>query len=53
MKQSAFGVFWTGEGIGVPWPGADFAIVAFALLFLAAGLASVSLIRRRRVAVLP
>jgi uncharacterized membrane protein len=33
--MSAFGVFWTGEGLGVAWPGADLAIVAFAVLFLA------------------
>jgi hypothetical protein len=31
---SAFGVFWIGEGLGVPWPGEDVAIVAFAALFL-------------------
>ena len=31
---SAFGVFWTGEGLGVAWPGADLAIVGFAALFL-------------------
>lgn len=43
---SAFGVFWTGEGLGVPWPGDDLSIVAFALLFLCVGLASVVLLRR-------
>jgi Ca2+/H+ antiporter, TMEM165/GDT1 family len=43
---SAFGVFWTGEGLGVAWPGADLAIVAFVALFLAVGLAAAALSRR-------
>jgi uncharacterized membrane protein len=43
---SAFGMFWTGEGLGVPWPGEDLAIVAFAAMFLAVGLLSVALVRR-------
>jgi uncharacterized membrane protein len=43
---SAFGVFWTGEGLGVAWPGADLAIVGFAALFLfVAALAAVALKR--------
>ncbi len=46
---SAFGLFWTGEGLGVPWPGADLAIVAFVALFLAAGLATIALARRPNV----
>src|SRR3979409_1325445 len=42
VMPSAFGIFWTGEGLGVEWPGADFAIMAFAALFLAiSGLAVV------------
>lgn len=49
---SAFGVFWIGEGLGVPWPGADLAIVAFAGLFLAVGLAGVGLAGRARKEVL-
>jgi Ca2+/H+ antiporter, TMEM165/GDT1 family len=44
---SAFGVYWTGEGLGVAWPGADLAIIAFAAMFLAIGLTSVMLARRR------
>ena len=46
VMLSAFGVFWTGEGLGVVWPGADLAIVAFAALFLAVGLAAPVLVRR-------
>ena len=50
VMLSAFGLFWTGEGLGVDWPGADLAILAFILLFLGAGLASVALLNRRAAA---
>ncbi len=53
VMLSAFGVFWTGEGLGVAWPGADLAIVAFAALFLAVGSAAVALARRSHAEVLP
>ena len=43
---SAFGVFWTGEGLGVDWPGHDLALPVFAVLFLATGLLAVALARR-------
>src|SRR6266853_4771345 len=46
VMLSAFGMFWTGEGLGVAWPGADLAIVAFAALFLALGLAAAAMLRR-------
>lgn len=45
VMLSAFGVFWTGEGLGVNWPGADLAIIAFVALFLVAGRAAVILAR--------
>jgi len=48
VMLSAFGVFWTGEGLGIAWPGADLAIVAFAMLFFATALAAIVLIRRSR-----
>jgi uncharacterized membrane protein len=38
VMLSSFGLFWTGEGLGVPWPGADLAILGFAALFLIAAL---------------
>jgi uncharacterized membrane protein len=43
---SAFGVFWTGEALGIAWPGADFAIIAFALVFLGAGCVTIVLAQR-------
>jgi uncharacterized membrane protein len=46
IMLSAFGVFWTGEGLGVAWPGADFAIVGFAAMFLVVSSAAVGLARR-------
>jgi len=46
VMLSAFGMFWTGEGLGLAWPGADLAIVAFAVLFLALGLAAAAMLRR-------
>jgi uncharacterized membrane protein len=48
VMLSAFGIFWTGEGLGVEWPGADLAIVVFAALFLAVSFAAVMLARRPR-----
>jgi Ca2+/H+ antiporter, TMEM165/GDT1 family len=46
VMLSAFGVFWTGEGLGVEWPGHDLAILAFAVVFLLVGLGSAELARR-------
>jgi Ca2+/H+ antiporter, TMEM165/GDT1 family len=46
VMLSAFGVFWTGEGLGVSWPGQDTALLLFAALFLAAGLIGSALARR-------
>jgi len=46
VMLSAFGVFWTSEGLGVAWPGADLAIIGFAALFvLVAALAAVAVRR--------
>lgn len=45
VMLSAFGVFWTGEGLGVEWPGADLALFVFAALFLGTGLLAASLAR--------
>jgi len=45
VMLSAFGVFWTGEGLGVDWPGADMALFVFAALFLGAGLLAAQIAR--------
>jgi uncharacterized membrane protein len=45
---AAFGTFWVGEGIGLPWPGADLAIVYLIATFLLLALALVALGRRMR-----
>ena len=49
VMLSAFGVFWTGEGLGIDWPGQDLALLVFVALFLGTGLATASLLRRRPV----
>jgi uncharacterized membrane protein len=46
VMLSAFGMFWTGEGLGVAWPGADLAIVAFAALFSVIALIAIVVVRR-------
>jgi uncharacterized membrane protein len=51
VMLSAFGVFWTSEGLGAPWPGADWALFGLAGAFLIVALALVALVRPRSVAV--
>lgn len=46
VMLSAFGVFWTGEGLGVDWPGADLMLFPLAALFLLAGLLLAGAARR-------
>ena len=45
---SAFGVFWSGEGLGVPWPGGDLALPGLAALFLLAALVAIAVLRQRQ-----
>lgn len=40
---SAFGIFWTGEGFGIEWPGHDLALLGIAGALLAAALIGVRL----------
>ena len=52
VMLSAFGVFWTGEGLGIAWPGQDLALPVFAGLFLGVGVGAASVLRRPAVEVL-
>ena len=47
VMLSAFGVFWTSEGIGAPWPGGDFALFGLAAAFALGALGLVALVRPR------
>jgi uncharacterized membrane protein len=40
-----FGVYWTGKGLGISWPGDDLAILLFAVIFLATGLSTIVALR--------
>jgi len=46
VMLSAFGVFWTGEGLGVAWPGADLFLLFLAALFLVVGILGAKVARR-------
>jgi uncharacterized membrane protein len=50
VMLSSFGLFWTGESLGVGWPGSDAAILAFMALFLAVALSLVALLKPRATA---
>jgi Ca2+/H+ antiporter, TMEM165/GDT1 family len=50
VMLSSFGLFWTGESLGVGWPGGDAAILAFIALFLAVALSLVALLKPRATA---
>lgn len=43
----SFGTFWVGEGMGLAWPGADWAIPALNAGFLAAAVAAIPLCKAR------
>ncbi len=53
VMLSSFGLFWTGEAFGVPWPGEDLAVVGFIVLFLVTGLGSVAMLRGGRAVAAP
>jgi Ca2+/H+ antiporter, TMEM165/GDT1 family len=44
---SAFGTFWVGEGLGVSWPGADWAIPGIAIGYLFGAALTIRLCRQR------
>jgi len=43
---SGFGIFWIGEGAGLPWPGEDLAIIGLIAGFMIAALLAVQIAQR-------
>jgi uncharacterized membrane protein len=50
---SSFGIFWGGEGAGVEWPGADFAILGLVGFLAVVSIGLTHVLRRRRIALAP
>lgn len=50
VMVTAFGIFWTGEGLGVGWPASDIALFYLAGGILLVALATQSLLRRSPIA---
>jgi len=48
VMMTAYGAFWTGEGLGIAWPGGDFMLLGFGALFLASGLGLARALRQTR-----
>ena len=44
---STFGIFWVGEGLGYPWPGADLSILLIGMVISVAAVISVGWARTR------
>ncbi|MFJ2957693.1 COG4280 domain-containing protein [Streptomyces sp. NPDC087270] len=53
IMLTAFGVFWSAEGAGVDWPGADAALLVLVPVIALLGLGTAALLRRTDTAVPP
>jgi uncharacterized membrane protein len=48
LMLTSFGIFWTGEGLGVAWPGADLSLLAILVLFIVISFGAVRWLRPLR-----
>ena len=46
VMLTAFGTFWTGEALGVAWPGEDLMLLVLAAIYLGLGLLMAQIVRR-------
>ena len=53
VMLSAFGIFWTGEGLGIEWPGGDLALLGLAAILFITALGAVRLARLESLEVHP
>jgi uncharacterized membrane protein len=50
VMLTSFGIFWSGEGVGVDWPGQDASLLALIAFMLAGSLVTVVIARPQKVA---
>ena len=48
LMLATFGIFWSGEGVGIEWPGTDLAILAILGFLTLVSLGLVAALRRLR-----
>jgi uncharacterized membrane protein len=48
LMLTAFGIFWTGEGLGVPWPGDDLSLAGIFVAFVVLSAGAVRWLRPQR-----
>jgi uncharacterized membrane protein len=48
VMLTSFGIFWSGEGAGVSWPGSDAALLAILAFIIVFSMVMVSALRRKR-----
>ena len=52
LMLTSFSIFWTGEGLGIVWPGEDFSIVGFFIILSAFAAIAIKLLKSSHVTVL-
>ena len=48
LMLTTFGIFWTGEGLGAEWPGADLSLFGIFVIVAATSLGLIRWLKERR-----